>query len=552
MTTPAAVPVAGPRLVGATAAPAPALAVPIARRVIALAALLGIAADALLRTSIVGVALPIYVALLALALAALAMRADRGLTRESAGWLGTALLFAAMVAWRDAEMLQVAGVFTTLGALLMAAVTLRDSAAGLFARRLRDTLWGAFTTGLAIAVGMIPLALRDAVATGPADDTGRRAAPVLRAIAIAAVLLLVFGSLLRGADPIFASLVALPDLDVGTIVSHVFLIGLFTWLAGGWTRAALDERAPSHVPTTPALTLGALEITTALVALTVLFAAYVLAQLGWFFGGEQFLRERTGLTAAEYARRGFFQMVWVVLLVVPLLLATRALLADDARLARRHTLLSLPLLVLLGAMIVSAMARLRLYVHYYGLTTDRLYPMVFMAWLAIVLVWLALTVLRGRGERFVAGALGSGLVILAALNVASPDRVVARVNVARAETLGAGQRPLDLRYLASLGGEAVPIAVASVLAPPRGDAGKVARNEWDGQRCDAAWSLLNSWGPVSGRAEARRQDAAWRGWNAGDVSALRVVGENAARLRTVQHEACRAAGTRGGRTLTED
>ena len=38
---------------------------------------------------------------------------------------------------------------------------------------------------------------------------------------IVAALLLVFGSLLRSADPIFASLVSLPELDVETIASHV-------------------------------------------------------------------------------------------------------------------------------------------------------------------------------------------------------------------------------------------------------------------------------------------------------------------------------------------
>ena len=109
----------------------------------------------------------------------------------------------------------------------------------------------------------------------------------------------------------------------------------------------------------------------------------MLTQLGWFFGGERFLRATTGLTAAEYARRGFFQMVWVVALVVPLLLV-------DARGAARRSARSpgdtrcsrFPIVGLLGAIIVSAALRMRLYVHYYGLTTDRLYTLVFMGWLA--------------------------------------------------------------------------------------------------------------------------------------------------------------------------
>ena len=56
---------------------------------------------------------------------------------------------------------------------------------------------------------------------------------------------------------------------------------------------------------------------------------------------------------------------------------------------------------------------MRLYVHYYGLTTDRLYTLVFMGWLGSVLVLLAATVLRGRGRLFVAGSAASALVLLA-------------------------------------------------------------------------------------------------------------------------------------------
>ena len=138
---------------------------------------------------------------------------------------------------------------------------------------------------------------------------------------ISGSLLLVFGSLLRSADPIFERLVALPDFDVGLVISHVFVAGFFAWIAGGWAYGALVAsparwRAPDRFP----ISLGAPDLTAALGTLTVLFGAYVLTQLGWFFGGERFLRETTGLTAAEYARHGFFQMVAVVALVVPLLL----------------------------------------------------------------------------------------------------------------------------------------------------------------------------------------------------------------------------------------
>jgi hypothetical protein len=280
-------------------------------------------------------------------------------------------------------------------------------------------------------------------------------------------------------------------------------------------------------------------ISSALGALIALFALYVATQLGWFFGGEAFLQARTGLTAAEYARQGFFQMVIVVLLVVPLLLATRAALQPGEALERRHTTLSVPLLVLLAAMILSAALRMRLYVQYYGLTVERFDTLVFMAWLAVVLGWFALTVLRRRGRLFAAGAVTSGLATLALLNVASPDRIVARVNIARAadSDTGAG-RALDLQHLASLSGEAVPLALAAVLAPPRaiGDAATQARTKQD--RCVAAGRLLQRRPSARDIAQRELNGAAWRRWNQGEARAQRAIATHLQALLEVQRVAC--------------
>jgi hypothetical protein len=198
------------------------------------------------------------------------------------------------------------------------------------------------------------------------------------------------------------------------------------------------------------------------------------------------------------------------------------------------------LIALLGIMIASAVLRMRLYVHYFGLTLDRFYPLVFMGWLVIVLAWLALTVLRGRGGSFVAGAVIAGLSMLALLNLVVPDTVVARVNVARARSGTAGtETTLDLSHLATLGGEAIPIAVSAVLGSP-----PVASTATDAlaharDRCTAATLLLRRWGPTS-RALARTEmdDAAWRTRNAGEVEASVVVRSNHRGLLAVQHDAC--------------
>ena len=500
------------------------------------AALLGLSADALLYDGPVGPGLAIWVLVLALAAFALTWSAGRRVAREAAVWLGTAVLLAACTAWRDAETLRVFDIMATIGVLGLAGIALRDPALAIGAPRLRDTIWAGLAVVRSVARGIVPLAVRELFRADRRPGALGRVRTTARLVIIAATLLLVFGSLLRSADPIFARLVSLPEFDVERVTSHVLVMGIFTWIAGGWAYGALVEsptsrRAPERIP----ISLGALDLTTALGTLNVLFGAYVLTQLGWFFGGERFLHATTGLTAAEYARQGFFQMVWVVALVVPLLLATRAAVGADTTLARRHTVLSMPVVALLGAIIVSAALRMRLYVHYYGLTTERLYTLVFMGWLAIVLVLLAATVLRDRGRTFVAGSFVSALTLLLGLHVVVPDMVVARVNVSRAAASDAAQ-PLDLAYLASLSGEAVPLAVRATLAPPS-ELQPVDPYHAD-RRCAAASRLLHEWGPASRRVVRRQSPTAWRTWNAGESIALRAVGERSADLRRLRHALC--------------
>jgi hypothetical protein len=510
------------------------------RAIVGHAMLLGFAGDALLREPSPGLAFPLWVAILALATTSLVWRGEREVPAEATGWLAVAVLTAAGAAWRDSDLLQFVNFLATIGALGMAAIALADPSAALFAARLRDTLWRGGAIARSVVAGILPLALREFFAAEGPGRWARAWRPAIRAALIATALLFVFGSLLRDADPIFASLVSMPNIDAGTVISHVVVIGFFAWVVGGWSRGALADgrdakRAPDRLP----FALGMLDVTTALGTLNLLFGVFVATQLGWFFGGERFLQERTGLTAAAYAREGFFQMLWVVVLVVPVLLATRAALEPGRALTRRHTALALPVVGLLGAIILSAMLRMKLYVHYYGLTTERFYPLVLMGWLAVVLAWLALTVLRGNGRLFVAGALITGYATLFALNIMAPDVIVARVNLERAKR-GA---ELDLAHLASLSGEAAGLATAALLASSSAAPEQTARAGSDPDRCAAARALLRRWGPSSSAAERRADhDAAWRFWNAGEARAVRVVRENARGLYAMQRATCGKAG----------
>jgi hypothetical protein len=360
-------------------------------------------------------------------------------------------------------------------------------------------------------------------------------------VAIGLLVVFVFGSLLRSADPIFASIVSLPAIDVDTVVQHLVSFGFFAWIVAGWARGALLDDAPARAPSGFPVRLTKLDITVGLGALAALLGAFIVTQLGWFFGGEAFLRARTGLTVSGYARRGFFELVWVTALAIPLMLTTRAAIADaDDTLRRRHSVLSIWIVALLAAVSVSAVLRFKLYVHFYGLTVERVYPLAFIGWLVFILFWTAATVLRNHGDRFVAGTLVSALATLLTLNAVDPDAIVARTNLARAARVEPGPTQplaLDIAHLATLAGGAVPSAVESVVTA----SSTAGSSDEKLQACGAARTLLNRWGPESRTRRDHEATAAWRSWNHDDAIALQAVERRAAELRGIVATNCVAA-----------
>lgn len=459
------------------------------RRILIEGLSLGVLADVALRGAPGGLGWTIWV--IALACAAVNVARYDGLVanREQRGWLAVAVACAIAFSWRDAEELRVANVLGTLVALALFAMSAVGlPAPSILAARLRDVVLAGIYTIRDLGVGTPMLVARDAdLLALPAVRAGASWS-ALRALLLTAPLVVVFTVLLSRADPVFASLFHLPALDVSRILPHVVLSAAFAWWSAGWLRGAVLGLTPR--PALPArlpISLGLTEVTTSLGAVIALFAVFVSLQLRWLFGGADLVLATTGLTVAEYARRGFFELVAVAALVLPLILGTRAVI-EDARVVRRHRRLSLVLLGLLAAIIASALLRMQLYVGYFGLTTDRLYATAMMGWIAIVSVALGLTVLRGRARPFAAITVLSGFATLGALNVGNPELMIARVNLARTPDA----RGVDYEYLTRLSGDAAPAVVRALqLAPPSAEACKGAtalRKKWVRVE-DVSWNL---------------------------------------------------------------
>jgi len=212
----------------------------------------------------------------------------------------------------------------------------------------------------------------------------------------------------------------------------------------------------SFLPT--GFTLGSVEIGIIFGLINLLFLSFVVMQVPYLFGGMEMVQNTPDFKLADYARRGFGELVAVSALVLPLLLASHWLIRREATKATLLFKIFAGIqIALLFVIMASAVQRLLLLTGSlgYGLTTIRLYPMIFMTWLAIVFVWFAVTVLRGYRQYFALGAMWSAFVIIGATHVLNPDAFIVRTNVA----LMKQGREFDANYNFSLSADAVPEVV---------------------------------------------------------------------------------------------
>jgi hypothetical protein len=468
---------------------------------------LGILGDMLLRSGPWGLNLALWTAALVATIALLQRWAEAD--DAAVGWIPLALGTAALMAWRDSP---------TLKALDLAALGVIVGLAMLQARGgqvrkagLAHHLAGVAASAGDAAVGAANLLFRDVRWEElRSDGMARNGVAVVRGGAIAVPLLLVFGSLLAAADARFERLLGGAfTFDLPRVLGHVSLALLVAWICGGILRTmTVGSDTPGPQLRRPeALSLGIVEAGIVLGLLDLLFAAFVAVQLPYFFGSAEVVQGPGSTTFSEYARRGFFELVTVAGLVLPLLLFADWIVRKESRAhLRLFRWLAGVQVGLLFVIMASGLHRMRLYQGAYGFTELRLYTTAFMLWLGVVFGWFAWTVLRGHRERFAWGALTTALEAIVILHVVNPDATIVRANAARADA----PTRFDAAYAASLSADAVPPLLAAL---PR------VQPEL---ACGASDRLLARW---------RESEADWRSWSLSRGRARDLVARHEAELR---------------------
>jgi len=302
--------------------------------------------------------------------------------------------------------------------------------------------------------GLAGLTVVGAAAPRLTPHERHRLAGLARALVVAVPVLGALVLLLASADAVFASLLT-PDVGLGRLSGHALLtlvLAPVVLVLAAAASAPLTDRPRRGG-------YGVVEVATMLGLAAAVLGLFVVSQLVALTDAGRRLVESAGLTPAEYARSGFFQLCWATGLLLAFLALVRALAAPEA--------LAHPLVRGLGAavptlalgLVVVSLRRMALYDHAFGLTMLRLWVVGAAVWMGLVLVMTAARNLAPpTGPSWlVAGAGVAAVALVLAADVADAEAFVARHNIERARE-GA---ELDLHYLAGLSDDAVPAIAAA-------------------------------------------------------------------------------------------
>ncbi|GGR61813.1 hypothetical protein GCM10010169_00120 [Micromonospora fulviviridis] len=398
------------------------------------------------------------------------------------GWAAAALVLLAVLAFRNAWWLVT---FCVLGALGCATLAIVGG------RLVRSILFGLAATPFAAFRGL-PWVRRHVTAS-PEAGTVRK---VTGSVVATVLVLLVFGSLLSSADAAFSEVLTaiVPEINIGTVFRWIFLaaVGGLIAVAAVYTLAAPPDLSTVDRPS--GRRLGVLEWAPAIGALTLLFVGFVIVQFTVLFGGQRHVQKVAGLSYSEYARSGFWQLLFVTLL-------TLAVLGGVSRWASRERPVERHLLrVLLGLLsalsvviVVSALSRMWTYQKVYSFTGERIFVMAFELLLGAVFLMILAAGVRWQGRWIPGTTVALAVAMLLGLAVLNPEDYAAKRNILRYEQTG----KIDAWYLRALSADATP-ALTGLPDPVR--------------RCTLSWI-----------ADDLEESDPWYAWNLGRYRARQAL-----------------------------
>jgi hypothetical protein len=397
--------------------------------------------------------LGIFLPLTAL-LAGLAVERSGGFRRTPAGiaYGLVALALVATTAVRDAAWFLVPNM---LFALVFAALAVAQPAT-----------WTEALTGLLTPASRLPYSPASLVRSTSAAAGSRnpaRTAGLIRGLVVGGVLVAVFWALFASADRVFARITRnlLPNWDFGMLPARAVIFLFVALVTGAFVLAAV-RGAPTWLGGMVSqldkarFRLGRVEWMAMLGLLNVLFLAFAAVQLVVLFQGHEHVLRTAGLTYAEYAREGFFQLLAATALTVAVVCFAWT---RSRRESRADHIVMKALLGLLCALtlviVASALRRLGLYEDAFGFTRDRLAAHAVALWLGGVVLAMLVAGAVGRTRWLFPAVTALTALAFLGFTAVNPDGAIARRNLERYAQTG----KIDQDYLTHLSADAIPVLV---------------------------------------------------------------------------------------------
>lgn len=277
---------------------------------------------------------------------------------------------------------------------------------------------------------------------------------ILIGLAVSIPLLIVILPLLSSADSVFGYYISnlgtiFTKINIGNTVWNIIRIAVFSLYLFGFLWSF---RYSYSKGTKSGETIGRFEpisVLTVLIIINLVYLLFTIVQFSYLYGGETALPN--GFTYAEYARRGFFELILVTIINFTILIVTTIYTKKENKFSDVLNIAYTLLVAFTFSMLYSAHYKMSLYESAFGYTYLRIFVHLFL----VLLFILFLIVLSGIWVKKVPVAklsIIAALLMYVFVNFVNVDSIITRKNIERYYKTG----KIDIHYLASLSYDAVP------------------------------------------------------------------------------------------------
>lgn len=197
-------------------------------------------------------------------------------------------------------------------------------------------------------------------------------------------------------------------------------------------------------------------IMTLLISVNIIYVVFTGIQFTYLFGSISSLLPE-GVNYAEYARRGFFELVAVTVINVSILTSIINLTKiENVIMGKVFKVLNSLLIVCTMVMLLSAHFRMLLYEQEYGYTYLRVFTHAFMIFIFVILITTLIKVWR-ENFSLLKSYIVVALIAYLSINYFNVDAFIANNNIRRFEA--DNYKIIDTNYLGRLSDDAVPYLV---------------------------------------------------------------------------------------------